>query len=135
MKTENARRALEASRAQAEKMGKAVSIVVVDATGTPVVLERMEGARRFTTLVAEGKAVASALMGRESAGIAEMMNRFPSIVNSFSMRVGGRFMAAQGAVPVLDEAGESVGAVGVSGAAADEDEQIARAGVEAMQGS
>ena len=134
MKTEDARKALEAARAEANKIGKAVSVAVVDVTGTLVILERVNNATAFTAVVAEGKAVASAVMGRDSAVIAETAQRFPAMVQSLVTRMGGRFMAVQGAVPVLDATGAILGAVGVSGAAAEEDEQIARAGAAAMGG-
>ena len=134
MKTEDARKALEAARVEANKIGKAVSVVVVDSAGTLVIMERVNNSTPFTAVVAEGKAVASAVMGRPSAQIAETAQRFPSMVNSMALRMGGRFMAVQGAVPVLDASGAILGAVGVSGATAEEDEQIASAGAAAIGG-
>ena len=134
MKTEDARKALEAARAEATKMGKAVTVVVVDNTGTMVILERLNNANPFTAIVAEGKAVASATMGRTSAQIAETAKVYPALVQSMVTRLGGRFMALQGAVPVLDASGAILGAVGVSGAASEEDEQIASAGAAAIKG-
>jgi uncharacterized protein GlcG (DUF336 family) len=131
MRSDDAKRILEAAKAQAGSMDKAVTIIVVDAAGVPVVLERVADPAAFTAVVAEGKACASAFTGRDSGELQGMAERFPSLVSSFATRLGGRFVALQGGV-VLRSDGEVVGAVGVSGATAEEDEQIARAGADAL---
>ena len=133
MKTEDAQQILAASRAEAQKMGKGVTIVVVDQTGAPVVLERLNGTAPRTTMVAEGKAAGSAFTGRDSVLLKAMAENNPSIAASLAARLAGRFMPVQGAV-VLKKGGETVGAVGVSGATAEEDEQIARAGAAVVDG-
>ncbi len=91
----------------------------------------MGAAPAFTAVVAEGKAAASAFMGRDSVQLQGMAERSPAIVAALTTRLGGRFVAHQGAV-VLVRDGEVAGAVGVSGASAEEDEQIARAGAAAF---
>lgn len=133
MKTEDAQQILAASRAEAQKMGKPVTIVVVDATGTPVVLERLTGTAPMTAAVAEGKAAGSAFTGRDSVLLKAMAENNPAIAAGLAARLAGRFMPVQGAV-VLKRAGEIMGAVGVSGATAEEDEQIARAGAAVVDG-
>ena len=45
--------------------------------------------------------------------------------------MGGRMLPAQGAVPVLKD-GELVGAIGGSGATAQQDEDCAQAGLDAL---
>lgn len=129
MKTEDAQHILDAARAEAKKMGKAVTIVVVDGSGAPVVLERLDGTAPMTTLVAEGKAGASVFTGRDSA----LLKAMADIAAAVAQRLGGRFMPLQGAV-VLRRDGEVVGAVGVSGATSEEDEQIAKAGAAVVDG-
>ncbi len=131
MQSDEARRVLDAAKAKAGAMDKAVSIIVVDAAGIPVVLERVADPAAFTTVVAEGKACASAFMGRDSVELQGMAERFPSLVQGFAMRLGGRFVALQGGL-VLRRGDAVEGAVGVSGATAEEDEEIARAGAEAF---
>jgi len=127
MQTQEARRILDAARAEAEKMGKPVTIVVVDSTGAPVVMERLDGTAPMTTMIAEGKAAGSAFTGRDSSLLKAMADNVPAIAAAVGARLGGRFVAVQGAV-VLKKGGAVVGAVGVSGATSEEDEQIARAG-------
>lgn len=133
MKNEDARRILDAARAEAVKMQKNVTIIVVDAGGAPMMLERMDGATGMTAMVAEGKAVGSAFTGRDSVLNRTMAENNPAMVAVVSARLGGRFMPVQGAV-VMRRDGEVMGACGVSGATSEEDEQIAKAGIAAVDG-
>jgi uncharacterized protein GlcG (DUF336 family) len=130
MKSDAARRMMDAAREKATEIGKPVSVAIVDAGGNVMALERMGDAPSATVVVAEGKAVASAVMGRDSGRLEAMADSLPTIINSLMIRYGGRFVPAQGGV-VVREGGTIVGAVGVSGATSDEDESIARAGSEA----
>ncbi|HEX5370361.1 MAG TPA: heme-binding protein [Dehalococcoidia bacterium] len=130
MKSDAARRMMDAARDKATEIGKPVSVAIVDAGGNLMALERLGDAPSATVVVAEGKAVASAVMGRDSGRLEAMADSLPTIINSLMIRYGGRFVPAQGGV-VVREAGSIIGAVGVSGATSDEDESIARAGAEA----
>jgi uncharacterized protein GlcG (DUF336 family) len=131
MRSEAARRMMDAAREKAEEIGKPVSVAIVDAGGMLMALERLNDAPSATVLVAEGKAVASAVMGRDSGRLEAMAESLPSIINSLMMRYDGRFVPAQGGV-VVRQGGEVIAAVGVSGATSEEDESIARAGAEAF---
>ena len=132
MKSDAARRMMEAAREKAEEVGKPVSVAIVDSGGMLVALERLDDAPSATVLVAEGKAVASTVMGRDSVRLEAMADSLPSIINSLMIRYDGRFVPAQGGV-VVRHGSEVVGAVGVSGASSEEDEAIARAGAEAFE--
>ncbi len=132
MKSETGRRIMDAARAKAKELGKGVSIIVLDAGGIPVCMERVNDAAPATTFIAEGKAMASVMMGRDSGALEKLMERFPPIskvYDNISAKVDGRFLVLQGAVVILDD-GAVAGAVGVSGATSEEDESIARAGAE-----
>ena len=88
------------------EIGKGVSIIIVDAGGTPMCLERVNDAAPATTFIAEGKAVASVMMGRDSGALATLAERFPPITSVYervSTNVNGRFLALQGAVVILDD--------------------------------
>lgn len=132
MKSDAARRMMDAARAKAAEIGKPVSVAIVDAGGQLMALERMGEAPSATVLVAEGKAVASAVMGRDSARLEAMAESLPTIIDSLMIRHGGRFVPAQGGV-VVRENGGIIGAVGVSGASSEEDESIARAAADAYR--
>ena len=132
MRSDAARRMMDAARDKAEEIGKPVSVAIVDAGGLLMALERLNDAPSATVLVAEGKAVASAVMGRDSVRLEAMAESLPTIIDSLMLRYGGRFVPAQGGV-VIREGTSIIGAVGVSGATSEEDEAIARAGAEAYE--
>ena len=132
MNSENTRRILEAARAKAAEIGKPVSLAIVNAGGTLVALDRFNDPPSFTLQVAEGKAVASAVMGMDSGRVAGLAENLPAITNALAARHPGRFVAHQGAVVVRDGSGVA-GAIGVSGATSEEDETIAKAGAEAFR--
>jgi uncharacterized protein GlcG (DUF336 family) len=132
MKSDAARRMMDAARDRAGEIGKPVSVAIVDAGGMLMALERLNDAPSATVLVAEGKAVASAVMGRDSGRLEAMAESLPAIIDSLMLRYGGRFVPAQGGV-VIRQGGNVIGAVGVSGATSEEDEAIARAGAEAYE--
>ena len=134
MKTEDAQQILAAARAEAEKLSAAVAIVVVDSTCAPVVLERLDGAAPMLAGIAESKAATSAFTGMDSAALEQIDHpAWPTVVIGISARLGGRFAGIQGAV-VLRRGDTIAGAVGVSGATSEQDEQIAKAGAAAVGG-
>ncbi|MGE8295182.1 MAG: heme-binding protein [Pseudomonas sp.] len=117
---------LAAARAEAQQQGWAVAIAVVDDGGHPLALERLDGCAPIGAYIATEKARSAAIGRRETKGYEDMVN-------------GGRtaFVSAplltslEGGVPVLVD-GQVVGAVGVSGVKADQDAQVAKAGVAAL---
>jgi uncharacterized protein GlcG (DUF336 family) len=133
MNSDAARRMMDAARDKADEIGKPVSVAIVDTGGSLMALERLGNAPSATVVVAEGKAVASAVMGRDSARLEAMAESLPTIINALMIRYEGRFVPAQGGV-VVREAGGVVGGIGVSGATSEEDEAIARAGADAYSG-
>jgi glc operon protein GlcG len=117
---------LAAARKEAQANGWAVSIAVTDDGGHLLGFERLDGCAPIGAYIAIEKARTSALGRRESKGYEDMVN-------------GGRtaFVTAplltslEGGVPVIVN-GETIGAVGVSGVKADQDAQVAKAGVSAI---
>jgi [ribosomal protein S5]-alanine N-acetyltransferase len=93
MKTADVTKIMDAARAEAEKVGKGVTIVVLNGGGIPLALERFQDPGTFTSVVADGKANASVAMGRDSSQLAGMVERAPAIVNAMITRTGGRFVA------------------------------------------
>jgi glc operon protein GlcG len=117
---------LDAARQEANSQGWAVSIAIVDDGGHLLAFERLDEAGAISSYISIEKARTSALGRRESKGYEEMVN-------------GGRtaFLSAplltslEGGVPVIVD-GQVIGAVGVSGVKADQDAQVAKAGVAAL---
>ncbi len=120
---------LQASKAKAGQMGVIVAIAVVDPRGDLVAMIRMDGALWRTAPVARGKAFASAAYGVPSADL--MARADTPVMRSLMMMEQGAIIPQQGALPIM-RGDAVVGAVGVSGAAAHEDEEIARAGLTAL---
>ncbi|CAM3138115.1 glcG protein [Ectopseudomonas mendocina] len=117
---------LQAARSEAQHQGWAVAIAVVDDGGHPLALERLDGCAPIGAYIATEKARSAAIGRRETKGYEDMVN-------------GGRtaFVSAplitslEGGVPVLVD-GQVVGAVGVSGVKAEQDAQVAKAGIAAL---
>ena len=120
---------LQAAKAKAADMGVIVAIAVVDPRGDLVAMVRMDGALWGTAPVARGKAFASVAYGVPSADLMERAD--PPVMRALITMEQGELIPQQGALPI--KRGDAViGAVGVSGAAAHEDEEIARAGIAAL---
>ena len=133
MKNADARRIMDAARAEAVRMEKAVVILVVDAAGAMMMLERLDGTAPSNVMNAEGKANGAVFFGRDSVRNRQMAENNPTQVAAIRERLAGRFLPQQGAV-VLRRGGEIVGAVAASGATSEEDEQISAAGADAVGG-
>jgi uncharacterized protein GlcG (DUF336 family) len=56
----------------------------------------------------------------------------PYLVAPLARRLGERFLPVEGGVPIRAEDGTVIGAVGVSGAASEEDAVIAKVGIAAL---
>jgi len=128
---QDAKKITEAAIAKAQEMGVKVSVVVLDEGAHIVSISRMDGAGFVTAEIALGKASASAAFKRSSAQLQTMAEGKPTFFSGIATLMHGRFLAGQGALPILNGQ-ECLGAVGVSGAKADEDEEIAQAGINAL---
>ena len=108
------------------RLGKGLSIAVVDSGGFVVSVRRFDGARPMTPLIALSKAYTSAVMQRPSG----MLKGWSSADPVFFSKVGnmGQFpIVATGGGVTLKREGEFVGGVGVSGGSPQEDEALAQA--------
>lgn len=134
---EGARRAMGGAIAEADRHGWPVTIVIVDHSGTPLLLER-RGAAPITVDLALGKARTAAHSGRESAVFEHSVNGDP-MGGHPSRRprialLSAPMLIMEGALPIL-VGGSCIGAVGCAGVRSDQDAQVARAGVQALAGA
>ena len=124
---EAARVALAAAEAEALRNQWRVVIAVVDEGGHAIVLTRLDGAQWSSVDTAVAKARAAVAWKRPTRLLEESVNKgrfaFLSITQGMA--------ALQGGVPIEVD-GAIVGAVGVSGVRAQDDEQVALAGVGAL---
>jgi glc operon protein GlcG len=124
-----AKKAAAAAAAEARKNNWNMAIVITDPGGALVYLEKMDATQTGSVRVAIGKARSAVMFKR------------PTKVFQDAVAGGGaglRILGLQGAVPidgglpiVID--GKIVGAIGVSGAAGDQDAQCSKAGVDALK--
>lgn len=105
-----------------------VTIAVVDDGGHLLGLTRLDGAAPISAQIAPAKARTAALGQRESRVYEEIINQGRS---AFLSAPGLEGML-EGGVPIAIE-GDIVGAVGVSGVKSNEDAEIARTGIAALQ--
>lgn len=125
---EAARVAMAACEAHALQNGWNVVIAVVDEGGHPILVQRLDGAQWSSIDTAVGKARAATAWKRPTRLLEESINNgrtaFLSIYQDMALLQGG--------VPVEIE-GQVLGAIGVSGVKAADDELIALAGVQALK--
>ena len=122
-----ANRIVQAAVAKSEELNVKVSVAVCDAGGHLLAFNRMEGASWLTATVAQGKAVAATGFSRPSGALPADS----PVVQAIVAAEGGRLIPAQGALPLFRD-GELIGAVGASGATAQQDEDCSQAGVAAL---
>lgn len=129
---ENARTIVSAARAHGRDNGfKPLTVVVLDAGGHVVAVEREDGSstRRFE--IAHGKAHGAVSLGLGSRALMARAEQQPYFIAAATSAVGGSLVPVPGGVLVRDPSGALLGAVGVSGETSDNDEAAAVAGVEA----
>jgi len=127
-----ARRMVAAAEEVARRLRVAMSVAVVDAGDQLVAFERMDAADLVTIGLARDKAF-SALMNRMPTRDLAPLVQPGAEFYGYDSLVGGRMVVFAGGMP-LELGGVLVGAVGVSGGSADEDQQAADAAVAALDG-
>jgi len=125
---EAARLAMAACEAEAARGGWKVVIGIVDEGGHALMVHRLDGAQWSSIDTAVGKARAAVAWKRPTRLLEESVNNgrfaFLSIAQGMALLQGG--------LP-LEIEGQVIGAIGVSGVKAADDEVIAQAGIQALQ--
>jgi uncharacterized protein GlcG (DUF336 family) len=129
---DQARTLIAATRAKGREMSlNPLTIVILDSGGHLVAMEREDGSGYGRPDVASGKAAGALAMGVSSRKLGDMAADRPQFMAALSAAWNGRLIPAAGGVLVKDEAGNLLGAIGVSGDLSDKDEEAAFAGVDA----
>jgi glc operon protein GlcG len=120
--------AMAACAAEAKRGGWKVVIAIVDEGGHPIMVHRLDGTQWSSCDTAVGKARAAVAFKRPTRLLEESVNngRFAFLSIAQGMAI------LQGGVPVEID-GQVIGAIGVSGVKASDDEAVALAGVHALQ--
>jgi uncharacterized protein GlcG (DUF336 family) len=123
---DDAKRAMVAAETEARKNNWNMAIAILDAGAHLIFFERMDDVQIGSVAVAIGKARTSVNFKRPTKALDDLVS-------------GGRtaFLAIEGVIPLQGGLpvmvdGKLIGAVGVSGGTAAQDEQVALAAVEAL---
>jgi glc operon protein GlcG len=125
---EDAKKAMAAAEAEARKNNWTVAIAILDAGANLIMFQKIDDTQLGSVNIAIGKAKTAVNFKRPSKALEEIIS-------------GGRqaFIAVegltplQGGLPVMVD-GKLIGAVGVSGVMSSQDEQVAQAAVNVLQG-
>lgn len=121
--------ALQGAAAKARQLGQAMSIALVDDSGVLKAALRMDGASDMTRAIAEDKAYTSACLKAPTHAIWDLVKNDPPLLHGFPGT--RRAIVFGGGYPIL-EAGQLIGAIGVSGGHYSDDMEVARAGLMAI---
>lgn len=125
---DDARKAMDAILAEASKSpNRPVAIAICDDQGEPIMLARMDRCAPQPPIIARKKAYTAARMRADTKAFADRLKSQGRTVSDFG---DPNLIALQGGVVITNPADKSVlGAIGVSGLAAEEDEALARIGL------
>jgi uncharacterized protein GlcG (DUF336 family) len=107
------------------------TVVVLDTGGHIVAAKREDGSGIIRVEIATGKAYGALGMGWGSRTMMERAAQNPNFLTAIAAASGGKLVPNPGGVLIRDAGEGIVGAVGISGDTADNDEIVAVAGIEA----
>jgi uncharacterized protein GlcG (DUF336 family) len=122
---DDCRRISAAAEAEASKNNWNVCIAILDDGGDLLHLVRMDGATPANAHIAVEKGRTAARTRRSTANWQERVQKRPELLQMPGVT------PVQGGLPIVVD-GTCVGAVGISGVQSHEDEQIAAAGIKAL---
>ncbi len=112
---------------------KPLTVVVLDAGGHMVAMQREDNSSVLRPQVAQGKAFGCIAVGMGSRWLNAQADTRPHFLEGLSNVSGGKIVAVPGGVLIKTNSGEIIGAVGITGDSSDNDEVAAIAGIEAAQ--
>jgi len=129
-----ARKILEVSKQRARELRSPVSIAIVDAGGHLVLFERMMSPYGWaTTNISIAKACTAVMFNQPTDAVAQWGAGIPGFASSLAEMTHGKFIMAAGGWPIRLN-GATIGGIGVSGGnAPGRDDDIARAGLAAIE--
>ena len=129
---EQARAIVAGTREKGREMGlNPLTVVVLDAGGHVVALEREDGSGFGRPDIAIGKASGALAMGTSSRQLGDVAAERPQFMAALCAAWNGKVIPAAGGVLVRNGEGELLGAVGVTGDLSDKDEAAALGGIAA----
>lgn len=126
MNNEQAQDLIKSARESAQELGIPMSIAVVDSGGYLVAFERMDGCSFLSPQIAMGKAWTAAAVGVPTSLFNQLAGGDNAFLTGGAAAHQGKLMAVPGGAPIKD-GDATIGAIGISGGTADQDQQIADA--------
>lgn len=120
-----------ARRHAAEVHLKPLTVVVLDAGGHVVAVEREDGSANKRFEIAYAKAHGAVSLGMSSRALMARAEQQGYFIAAATSAIGGALVPVPGGVLVHDGEGTIIGVVGISGDTSDNDEAAAIAGIEA----
>ena len=108
---------------------KPLTVVVLDAGGHVISVEREDGSSNNRFEIAFGKAYGALALGMGSRSLMARAEQQAYFIAAAAAAIGGKLVPVPGGVLVKDATGAVVGSVGVSGDTSDNDELAAMAGI------
>jgi uncharacterized protein GlcG (DUF336 family) len=127
---EQAQAAIDAARIKAEELGTQMCIAVVDSGANLKAFFRMDDAWVGSIDIAIKKAKTAVFFGMPTGQIGQLSQPGGSLYGIEHSNQG--LITFPGGLPIVDNEGVMVGAVGVSGSAVENDHAVAQAGVAAV---
>jgi uncharacterized protein GlcG (DUF336 family) len=126
-----ANRIIAAALEKGAELGlKPLTVVVLDASGTPRAMQSQDGSSVLRHKIAHGKAFGAVGLGIGSRAIFKRAQEQPFFVDAVATASGGTLIPVPGGVLMRDGEGMLLGAVGVTGDTSDNDEAAAVYGIE-----
>ena len=122
---DDVKKMLAAAEIVARAHGWGVAIVILDDGAHPMGLLRLDGATAANVDIAMAKAHTAARMQRPTKAWADRLEAGNLLTLALPV------MPAQGGLPIMLK-GECIGAIAASGVKGEEDEQVAQAGIDAL---
>jgi len=118
---------IQGAEEKAHEIGVPMCIAIVDESGYLIAFKRMDGGKPLSTTLAQDKAHTAAISRKSTQTYNE--NCVPgNLAFGIHTSAGGRFSTVGGGIPVEVD-GTTVGAIGLSGGAPEQDIACAEAGI------
>jgi len=127
---EQAQKIVAAAQAKAAEIGTKMNIAVVDAGANLKAFARMDGAWLGSIDISVKKAKTARFFDMPTGAIGDLSQPGGSLFN-IEVSNGG-LISFPGGIPLTNEKGTIIGAIGVSGSSVENDHTVAEAGVAAL---
>jgi len=127
---EQAEAAIKAAKEKAREMGVKMNIAVVDSGANLVAFGRMDGAWLGSVDISIKKAKTARFFDMNTGEIGKLSQPGGSLYNIEHSNMG--LITFPGGIPLKNNAGEIIGAIGVSGSTVEDDHAVAEAGVQVI---